>query len=63
MTLQQKIQLIKQRLGDVAPPKKSAPNITLWATVGSAGLVLAMVPTVLSLYFLYRINKNTKRAR
>ena len=62
MTLQEKVQLVRQRLGD-APVTKSESNTALWEAVSSARLVLYAVPTLLSLYFLYKINKNTRRAK
>jgi len=62
MTLQEKVQLVRQKLGDVPVSTKSA-NTALWATISSLRLIAYSVPTLLGLYFLYKINKNTKRAK
>jgi len=70
MTLQEKVQLVKQRLGDAAlasdklpPPVPSTGKLATLMAVSTVGLVIYSIPTLLSLYFLYKINKNTKRAK
>ncbi len=62
MTLQEKVQLVRQRLGDT-PVSKPESSTALWTAVNSARLALYSIPTLLSLYLLYRISKNTKKAK
>jgi hypothetical protein len=61
MTLQEKVQLVKQRLGDPSPDVKSGSST--WTMLSSARLALYTTPYLLGLYFLYRINKNTRKAK